>query len=322
MNHPPDFTQRQRVPRGASLAARLAAAYRNLAPAHKGKSRVVNAMHMAWPVDANAPSRRLVRLTTGGWIVVDRGSYLGEKIYQTGIHEKQVTNLIQELVVPGSVVFDVGAHVGYFTILCGPLVGPTGQVHSFEADKRIFDELTANIVMNGMSHAHPNNAVVIDTTGTVEFYLDSKVAGGVGGILRTERSEAKPVLVSSVSLDDYVKANQINRVDFVKIDVEGAELKVLRGMRDIIERFSPIVICELGEAQFNALNYTSDRLFSYMHQFAYEGYVIENAGEVLPYALFSMGHNMDLPKWTGSLDGAISQDRPKGAAIESRASVD
>jgi FkbM family methyltransferase len=161
------------------------------------------------------------------------------KEYAFGVYEPAVVNAIQHIVKLGWVCADVGAHLGYITLLLAKSVGPTGKVVAFEPFPNNFQVLQSNIALNGYKNVVLENKAVMDQSGWVSLkpYGDDPLPystfahSGSGGC-------------AAVSLDDYW-GNRTDRLNFVKIDVEGAEAAVLKGMERIMCRDRPILLVEL-----------------------------------------------------------------------------
>jgi FkbM family methyltransferase len=142
---------------------------------------------------------------------------------------------------PGAVAFDIGANIGGYTELAANIVGPSGHVYAFEPGPDNLEHLRARV--REMSQVTVVEAAVGDGPGTVTFFLDrrdgtrhSLAPGNVG-----KKGEA--VTVRQVSLDDY--GSGLTRLDVLKIDAQGAELKILRGAQRLLSTFGPRITLEM-----------------------------------------------------------------------------
>jgi len=150
-----------------------------------------------------------------------------------GIYEPMETALIQQLIGPGDNVVDIGAHIGYYTLIMSKLVGPTGTVFAFEPDKTNFELLRKNVEVNGCTNVMLENMVITDTVEPVRLFNigESSNPTIVG-------SGEQFTLVDGTSLDTYFRGIKIN---FIKMDVEGAEYLVLKGATRILQTDVKIV---------------------------------------------------------------------------------
>jgi FkbM family methyltransferase len=180
-------------------------------------------------------------LLEGATLLVDLSC---EKYYWLGTHEERVQRVLAEHIRAGATVYDIGAHVGFFALLCARLVGPAGAVYAFEPRADNVDRLRRNIAINGSDNIRVVPAAVSDRRGDMAFVLDKStleghlaIADGAGGArVRTETV-------------DSVVADGMPPPDFLKIDVEGAEAAVIRGAAKTIVSRRPLVLVEVHSAQ-------------------------------------------------------------------------
>jgi FkbM family methyltransferase len=158
-------------------------------------------------------------------------------------YEPETGKILKEILRPGMNVLDIGAHVGCHALLAARLVGPEGKVYAFEAAPDNFALLQKNIALNGYRNILPVPKAVAEKTGTVTFCL-SPEGNDRNSIYASSRAgELKKTLeVPAVSLDDFLEQEGWPKIDFVKIDVEGAEPLVLKGMTRLLDRSSEITL--------------------------------------------------------------------------------
>lgn len=155
----------------------------------------------------------------------------------SGRYEQETAKMFKETLGPGMNVLDVGAHVGYHSLLAARLIGPTGKVYAFEASPDNFELLEKNIELNRYKNIMAIPKAVSDRTGTITFHL-SPEGNDRNSIYESSRtaSSGGELEVSTVSLDDFLEQQGWPEIHLVKIDVEGAEPLVLRGMSKLLER--------------------------------------------------------------------------------------
>lgn len=180
----------------------------------------------------------------GASVTVPLSERIGRLMW-TGCYETELVSLLREVVGPGMTFVDVGAQVGYFSIIAAALVTESGAVHSFEPDPDSFSRLARN------SHAYPwvktYNSVVADATGEISFFRSPEPGeSGWGGIFDQDGERAE-ISVQSCTLDGWRSAEEIEKIDFVKIDVEGAECRVLEGARNTVATTRPLMWMEANE---------------------------------------------------------------------------
>ncbi|TWP49954.1 FkbM family methyltransferase [Lentzea tibetensis] len=174
---------------------------------------------------------------------------------------------LERVVKPGDVCIDVGAALGLYTVTLSQLVGPQGTVHSIEP--LVFAHPTLSMILRPREGRNIKRHSV--ALGTIEDGRDvmsvpvrhgSPVTGrsfltaGASGLgSNAEFDDHLEVFVRTDTLDGFVKKNGITRLDFVKADVEGAELKVLQGGEETIERFRPAILLEIEERHVERFGY-------------------------------------------------------------------
>ncbi|OBV10708.1 FkbM family methyltransferase [Erythrobacter dokdonensis] len=167
-----------------------------------------------------------------------------------GYWEFWLTRHFAEVIHPGDTVIDIGANLGYYTLLAADLVGPEGQVIAIEPNPEVFRHLSASIAVNGFApRTNARNVALAGPgeTGKRAFFVpagDPKNGRFIGDTEEPERLAGHGT-VSEVALG-RIDPDAFERVDFVKIDVEGAELAVLEHLRPVLDKFQPKVVCEIN----------------------------------------------------------------------------
>ncbi len=169
------------------------------------------------------------RLKGKKWIVgsSNYGCWLGSYEY-----EKQI--LFSKTITEGAVVYDIGAHVGFYTLLASEIVGPKGKVVAFEPLHRNIRYLNKHLQLNRCKNVIMIEAAVTERSG-ITFFEKSKNYH-MGRV-----SLKGSIEVKTVSLDNLVLKNEIPPPDYMKIDVEGAETLVLFGAEKLIRKFNPAI---------------------------------------------------------------------------------
>jgi FkbM family methyltransferase len=170
----------------------------------------------------------------------------------TGGFERFEAELFTQSIQPGMTVLDVGANIGYYTLLAARRVGPSGRVYAFEPDARTRSGLEHNLRLNELENVTVVPKAVSDTPGTRSLYLSDSAAKS--GLFRTmaEDSVVDTTIVETIRIDDLLDGTQ---VDVVKMDIEGHEPAALRGMSETLARssdlrlfieFSPVALAAAG----------------------------------------------------------------------------
>ena len=173
-----------------------------------------------------------------------------EKDYWLGTYEPELQQAIMDWVRPGMVIYDVGANIGYMTLLFAKQVGESGKVFAFEALPSNFERLKNNVKLNRFNgRVVPIAKAVADGSGGLLFLPGpSRGTGKVQGSAGREFGNANPnqaIPVKGVSLDGIVFENENPAPDVVKMDIEGGEVLAIPGMRRILREQRPVVLLEL-----------------------------------------------------------------------------
>jgi FkbM family methyltransferase len=231
---------------------------------------------------------------------VEQGPGAGLKIhfpqnrdYIAGSSEPPVQREIAQRLAPGDVFYDVGANMGFFALIAGRLVGPQGHVCAFEPHPGNARAVRENARLNSMSHlrvfeiaagseARQEELRMTDWDGGAA--LSRYPVGPSSSVTRTE--------VQVVALDDFIADQGLPAPTFVKIDVEGAELEVIEGMRRTIERCKPVLLYEMDDANETEFKRRWGELDAAITALGYEIHRLETA---YPHIDWHVGHSLALP---------------------------
>jgi FkbM family methyltransferase len=171
-----------------------------------------------------------------------------EKDYWLGTYETELQAAVKELVQPGAVAYDVGANIGYISLLLARHVGPQGQVFAFEALPENLERLRRNIALNpGAQIVQVVAVAVVDNSGPVQFLVGSSgsIGKAKGSAGRDKISYPDALLVSGVSLDQFVYQQNNPEPQIIKMDIEGGEVLALPGMVRLLQEARPAILLEL-----------------------------------------------------------------------------
>ena len=205
-------------------------------PYHPGKWRVVDLVCARLGLHANPPTEAVIR-RSGMWFHVNPRYYIDRTLYFLGSWEGGYTRAIQRILEPGMVVLDVGANIGWYTLMCAHAVGPTGRVHAFEPVPEEVDRLRRNVRLNALSQVSVHEVAVSDAVG-VTCIGETRDAGATW-VGEGDRE------VRTTTLDAFVDRQRLSRVDFVKMDIEGAEVLALRGAQRLLRELRPRLMVEV-----------------------------------------------------------------------------
>jgi FkbM family methyltransferase len=175
-------------------------------------------------------------------------------------YEPVETDLIKSILKPGMTVVDIGANIGYYSLLASKCVGEKGNVFCFEPAPSNFSFLKKNIETNNAKNIVAVQKAVSNQEGTLELFMDEHLSGGHQ--IFNSGMKSKSVTVETISVDEFFENENIN-IDLLKIDIEGAEMFALQGMKKtlatnprikFITEFYPIMIERCGFSPQQYLN--------------------------------------------------------------------
>ena len=168
--------------------------------------------------------------------------------YVLGLYEMDLIGVLQERLRPGDTCMDLGAHVGYLTMLMARGVGPQGRVISFEPVPETCNALRENVRLNGFENVTTEAAAAGNQEGTLELVCTKgeELSWTASTLAYSQPGEETHITVPVVKLDDYIQRNSL-RPKLIKIDVEGAELAVLQGGRQMLRKIRPVLLVEIHD---------------------------------------------------------------------------
>jgi FkbM family methyltransferase len=202
------------------------------------------------------------------------------RLYGLGktLAEPRERRFLREQTEPGMVIFDVGANIGFYTLLLAKRVGPTGRVHAFEPDPLSFAILSRRAAR---PNVELNPTAVGDRTGRITLFThrsnraDNRVHDSLGG------ETAETVEVALTTLDDYCAARRIDRIDAVKMDIQGAEVAALKGFRKTLGRLRPRwLLIEFSPEHLRAAGSSPEGFWKILDEVGFEPWGFDENGRI------------------------------------------
>jgi FkbM family methyltransferase len=185
---------------------------------------------------------------------VDSNEYVQSLLYVFGDYEPATVSFIERAIEPGHCVIDVGANVGFISLVCAKCTTASGVVHGFEPDPKNYSYYQQNIRLNTAVNIISHQKALSKEAGVLKLY-HSKIDhnDGAHSLIYNERvvSSDDYVEIQALRFDEFTQTVPVPKLDFVKIDVEGAELDVIEGMSERIKSDRPIMLIEVSAEYFN-----------------------------------------------------------------------
>lgn len=184
-------------------------------------------------------------------------------------YEKSAYEMLTQIVKPGWVVYDIGASIGLYSLLFSHLIGKHGYIYCVEANPLCIYFLHANLEMNNVANFNILPAVLLDTAKAAKFTINySNLNLGItqDSVFYSEKA-GHQITLQSYSLDDLISNLHLRKPDLIKIDVEGAEEYVIKGMKKILLDFHPTLLLEIHgrTAAENTFKHLDNKHYHYKH---------------------------------------------------------
>lgn len=202
-----------------------------------------------------------------------RNDYIGKAIYIGSYDEKEM-DFLTKFIPENSVIADIGANIGYYTLLF--LNNKRNKVYSFEPSAREFQLLKKNILANGISNQCVLEQLIVSNSMTDKTLHLSDLNFGTNTLYPSQDNVySKSITVKSTTLDDYADNKGI-KFNFIKLDVEGAELEVLEGAKNVLLESKPHIFIEVWGSHKKNFSPENDKVTLYLHNLGYLFYTINN----------------------------------------------
>lgn len=234
--------------------------------------------HLALTQSLGRPWIR-VNLSDGSRLCVRPNDDLARQILRNEGFEARTLARMRELVREGMLVLDIGANIGYYTVQLASWVGPHGRVIAFEPNPTMLRELERNVRFNGLKNVTIKPFALSNETGESTFYCPPTGFEGHGTLRANQTfSSVATIRVATRKLDDVLSEMGIDSVDFIKIDVEGAERTVFAGAQTLLAApRRPRIIFECAEVLCQAFGHCGLDLLKEVESYGYKLEEIDHA---------------------------------------------
>ena len=225
------------------------------------------------------------RLPHGGWFLT-YGDEIGVTVLSQavglGSFEAAEYRFVAQFVKSGMTCLDIGANQGIYTILLCRRAGSSGRVVAFEPIPFLTKRLHNNLMINRCPSYTIEQIAVGREEAMSEFHiaLDGRESYSALGPSSDDRSTT--LIVPVTTLDKYLEREYLKRVDFIKIDAEGAELHILEGGKHLLEEMRPTLLCEIADVRTRSFGYAAEMIYSFLEQRSYRWFEVDQRGLLRP----------------------------------------
>lgn len=205
------------------------------------------------------------------------------KLMYHGIYETGIVDLFKRYLHEGDTFIDVGANIGYLSAVASGIVGKQGQVHSFEPVPRYFDRLKSfasmnpdrRIVANQLALGEAESTATINVTSLPNIGWNTLVPG-----MMNRENVGQSIEVPVRRLDAYIGQNGLQKIALIKIDTEGFEFPVLKGLSNYLANNKPVFMVEVAPSAYPLLGVSLSQLKEYMSGLSYRAYAVHSGAEI------------------------------------------
>jgi FkbM family methyltransferase len=207
----------------------------------------------------------------GVWFNLDLSEYMEWVIY----FDLNVENRedLYPLIREGATVFDVGSNIGETALHFAKISGQNGRVIGFEPVPETYRKCALNLSLNNFSNLKVENIAISDKREVL--YFDPATYNNSGGIFMKKGATDTTMSVDAMTLDEYCLINGIEKLDFIKVDVEGFELNVLKGAAIVLEKLRPVLYVEINNHNLSRQNASAAEVIGLLKN---AGYLIQRCG--------------------------------------------
>jgi FkbM family methyltransferase len=217
-----------------------------LSPLSKGKVRLVDFFRQIISFPEGTIRKAIVDNDVS--IFVDLFERIQSYMYFIGEYERYETKKFTSAIESGDVILDLGANIGYFSMIASKRLGKEGHVYAFEASPKIYELLCKNCSLSQINNITPLRLAVADRESVLSFKLPQNLQEQGSGSLSSNGTG--DIEVQAITIDGFIQKEKLSRLDSIKMDIEGAELKAFFGMKETICRYQPKIIFEFSPARY------------------------------------------------------------------------
>ncbi|MFC9601976.1 FkbM family methyltransferase [Streptomyces niveus] len=277
----------------------LGRGYVRHAPSSLGKAPLVT-RYLNPRLRGNA-RQRVARSRFGARFAVDTQDLIQRYLYMFGVWEPHMTRWLQARLLPGDTFIDVGANIGYYSVLAAQLVGDGGRVVAIEASPAFHQKLQQQVRLNNCGNVRAVNGAVSDERRMLTFVLASSANMGANSIVPYDGPVESSFKVEAFPLSELLDPVEISTARVIKIDVEGAEGSVVRGMIPMLDKLRPDceITVEVTPDRMVQLGDSADELMKTMRDHGFHAYRLANDYTPESYVAALRGRRAIPVRWRG-----------------------
>ena len=217
-------------------------------------------------------------------IKVNLSDWIQQQIFFLDYSDINGISFLKKTLKKDNVFIDIGANIGAYTLIASKLVEKTGMVIAFEPVNTINKMLIENIMMNDLTNITVEKKAVYDQNTNLELFISNEQNMGMSSILNHSHESGEKQKIEAITLDNYVQLKKLAKIDLVKIDIEGAEIHALKGMKQSLVKFKPTLIIEISDGILENSSVKSNAIYDFLFDLNYVPYNIDEKGNIKDFS--------------------------------------
>jgi len=242
-------------------------------------------MRLVYKNTQNKGYTTCISFDRGKQILLNLDDHISLELFFKGIYsiESDLIELFHKILREGMVFLDIGAHIGYYTLQTAVRVGSKGEVHAFEPVSITFTHLKKNILLNKLTNVFANRYIVHDHCGRERIFINDERNTGISSVVKASGNIPRRVeTVECITIDEYINQKRLSKIDVVKIDVEGNELSVLKGMKRLLETQNRLrIIVEIHEGILLSQGIDPKEIYDLLQKFGFSAKWIASSKSIV-----------------------------------------
>lgn len=200
---------------------------------------------------------------------VHLSDWIQQQLYFLGDYEKPEIDYLSDFLKPGDVFIDIGANIGLFSFNASKIVGDEGKIYAFEAFPPNYKQFKENILLNKFENIITENKAISSQNSTMEIFYNEK-DNNIGMASAFLKNFTSKEIVESTTLDQYSEDHHIDKINLIKIDIEGGEYDALLGMNRILTELKPHILIEINHKTLLDSGHSEMEIINLLSKFNYK----------------------------------------------------
>ena len=209
--------------------------------------------------------------------------WIQQQIYFFGYYDLRGIQFVKACLKPDDTFIDIGGNVGAYSLIAAKLVGSKGEVIAFEPVTEVRERFLENASLNQLDQLKVEPYALFNETTKLQLHISNQDNFGMSSIHAHDEQVGRTEEVEAIRFDDYVLENKLKRIDLIKMDIEGAELYALNGMKSTLQQFKPLVLIEISSDVLNGTTLTTDEIYTFFKELNYSPFCIQKDGQLTAY---------------------------------------